>query len=136
MPDVQQHPNVETALRYHEAVARFATGEELARFFHEDAVHHELPNALFPEGVVRDLPAILAAAERGRDLLSEQRFEVTGTVAAGDRVALEAVWSGTLAVPLGELPAGHVMRACIATFLEFRDGKIVSQRNYDCYEMR
>ncbi|MEU3354377.1 nuclear transport factor 2 family protein [Streptomyces sp. NPDC037389] len=134
MPDVPQHPDVETALRYHEAVARFATGGELARFFHEDAVHHELPNALFPEGVVRDLPAILAAAERGRDLLAEQRFEVTGAVAAGDRVALEVVWSGTLGVPLGELPAGHVLRAHIATFLEFRDGRIVSQRNYDCYE--
>ncbi|MDT0448594.1 nuclear transport factor 2 family protein [Streptomyces hesseae] len=134
MPDVPQHPNVETALRYHEAVARFATGEELARFFHEDAVHHELPNALFPEGVVRDLPAILAAAERGRGLLAEQRFEVTGAVAAGDRVALEVVWSGTLGVPLGELPTGHVLRAHIATFLEFRDGRIVSQRNYDCYE--
>ncbi|GGP34290.1 nuclear transport factor 2 family protein [Streptomyces abikoensis] len=134
MPDVPRHPHVETALRYHEAVARFATGEELARFFHEDAVHHQLPNALFPEGVVRDLPAILASAERGRDLLSEQRFEVTGVVAAGDRVALEAVWSGTLAVPLGKLPAGRVLRAHIATFLEFRDGRIVSQRNYDCYE--
>jgi ketosteroid isomerase-like protein len=26
------------------------------------------------------------------------------------------------------------MRAHIAAFLEFRDGKIVAQRNYDCYE--
>jgi ketosteroid isomerase-like protein len=26
------------------------------------------------------------------------------------------------------------MRAHIAAFLEFRDGRIVAQRNYDCYE--
>jgi ketosteroid isomerase-like protein len=29
---------------------------------------------------------------------------------------------------------GDVMRAHFATFIEFRDGKIVAQRNYDCFE--
>ena len=51
-----------------------------------------------------------------------------------DRVALEAIWTGTLAVQLGNLPAGHTMRAHIAAFLEFRDGKIIALRNYNCYE--
>jgi ketosteroid isomerase-like protein len=26
------------------------------------------------------------------------------------------------------------LRAHIAAFLDFRDGKIIAQRNYDCYE--
>ena len=39
-----------------------------------------------------------------------------------------------LAIPLGTLPAGGEMRARFAVFLQFRDGKIVSQRNYDCFE--
>ena len=30
-------------------------------------------------------------------------------------------------------PAGSVMRARFAQFFEFRDGKIVAQRNYDCF---
>ncbi|MEU5049278.1 hypothetical protein [Streptomyces sp. NPDC021096] len=55
-------------------------------------------------------------------------------MAVGDQVALEVTWTGTLAVPLGDLPAGHVLRAHIAVFLEFREGKIRAQRNYDCYE--
>lgn len=131
---MSQPPNVEAAIRYHEAVARGATGEELARFFHADAVQQELPNLLFPDGVRRDLPALLQAAERGREAVGHQRFEVHRAVAAGDQVALEVTWTGTLAVPLGALPAGHVLRAHIAVFLEFRDGRIYAQRNYDCYE--
>ena len=31
------------------------------------------------------------------------------------------------------LPAGHEMKAYVAMFLTFRNGLIVSQRNYDCY---
>ena len=131
---LQQHPNVDTAVRYHQAVSDFATGEELAAFFHPDATHHELPNALFPDGNIRDLPGVCAAAEAGRTTLSAQSFEVVNALAVGDQVALEVLWTGTIAVPLGDLPAGHTLRAHIAAFLEFRDGKIIAQRNYDCYE--
>jgi hypothetical protein len=111
------HPHVDLAVRYHQAVA---SGADLAEFFHEDVVQHELPNALSPEGAVRDLTAILEAAERGREALSHQEFEVLSAVAADDHVALEARWAGTLAAPLGAWPAGHVLRARIATFLELR----------------
>ena len=131
---LQQHPNVDTAVRYHQAVSEFAPGEELAAFFHPDATHHELPNALFPDGSIHDLAGLCAAAEAGRATLSAQSFAVISALAAGDRVALEAIWTGTLAVQVGILPAGHTLRAHIAAFLEFRDGKIIAQRNYDCYE--
>jgi ketosteroid isomerase-like protein len=77
---------------------------------------------------------MLAGAERGQGLLSSQRYAVRHTVAEGDSVALEIDWTGTLAVPLANLPAGATMRAAIGAFLTFRDGRIVSQRNYDCYE--
>ncbi|AQZ60757.1 unnamed protein product [[Actinomadura] parvosata subsp. kistnae] len=128
---MQRHPNIDIAVRYHEAVSVGASAEP---YLHPDVVHHELPNLLFPDGVVRDLHGLRAAAERGARTISEQRFDVRNAVAFGDQVALEVTWTGTLAVPLGDLPAGHVLRAHIATFLEFRDGRIVAQRNYDCYE--
>lgn len=131
---LREHPNIDTAVRYHRAVSDFATGEELSAFFHPDATHHELPNALFPDGNVRDMVGLCAAAEAGRKALSAQSFEVLNALAVGDQVALEVLWTGTTTVPLGDLPAGHTLRAHIATFLEFRDGKIITQRNYDCYE--
>jgi ketosteroid isomerase-like protein len=134
MTQTDQHPHVRTALRYHEAVARLAAPEELAEFLHPDMTHSQLPNALFPAGADRDLAETLAASARARTLLTAQSYDVTSAVAAGDRVALEIKWSGTLAAGFGELPAGHVLRAHIAAFLEFRDGRIIAQRNYDCYE--
>ncbi|MEU0008038.1 nuclear transport factor 2 family protein [Streptomyces sp. NPDC006314] len=134
MSDTESNPNIRTAVRYHQAVSRFAGPEELASFFHPEAVHTQLPNALFPNGTLRRLPELLAASQRAPKLLSHQDFEVINVVASGSQVAIEATWSGTLAVALGELPAGHVMGAHIATFIEFREGKIVAQRNYDCYE--
>ncbi|WP_106399731.1 nuclear transport factor 2 family protein [Actinocorallia populi] len=126
--------NIERAVAYHEAVGRGATGAELAAFFTPDAVHRELPNALFPDGAVRDLDGVLRGAEAGRERMSGQTFEVLNAVGAGDTVALEVRWTGVLARPAGGLPAGHVIRAHIATFLEFRGGLIAEQRNYDCYE--
>lgn len=54
-------------------------------------------------------------------------------VEAGDEVAVELEWSGILAVPVMNLPAGSEMKSFVAMFLTFRDGKIVSQHNYDCY---
>jgi ketosteroid isomerase-like protein len=52
---------------------------------------------------------------------------------AGDEIAVELERRGILAVPVMNLPAGSEMKAIIAMFLTFRDGKIISQRNYDCY---
>lgn len=49
-------------------------------------------------------------------------------------MALEVLWTGTLAVPFGSIPAGGTMSAHFAVFLDFRDGKIVAQRNYDCFD--
>ncbi|MEU1576788.1 nuclear transport factor 2 family protein [Streptomyces collinus] len=92
------------------------------------------PRGTFPAGVVRDLAETLAASAQARTLLTAQHYEVVNAVASCDQVALEVTWSGTRASGFGHLPAGHVIRAHIAAFLEFRDGKIVAQRNYDCYE--
>ncbi|MGW5875708.1 nuclear transport factor 2 family protein [Nocardiopsis terrae] len=134
MSKLDDHPHVRTAVNYHRAVSRFAAPEEIASFFHPEAVHVQLPNALFPDGTVRGVAELASASREGPALLAEQDFEVVNAVAAGDRVAVEVAWSGVLAVPLGELVAGQVLRAHVAAFMEFRDGRIIAQRNYDCYE--
>ena len=126
--------NLAVAMRYLTALEQGITGDALAAFFTSDVVQEEFPNRLVPEGARRDLPALLEAALRGRQVMSAQRYELVHAVASGNDVALEVQWTGTLAVPFGEIPAGGEMRARFAVFLEFRDGTIARQRNYDCFE--
>ena len=126
--------NLETARRYLKAVEEFATGAALAAFFSPDVVHVQFPNRVVPHGSRCNLPEMVVASGRGKKEFARQRYEIRHEVANGDTVALEVFWEGTLAVPFDTLPAGEAMRAHFAVFLEFRGGKIVAQRNYDCYE--
>lgn len=103
-------------------------------YFAPDVVQRELPNRLVPAGATRDLAALQAAAERGRQVVLEERYEILSLIEQGDLVAAEVLWTARLAVALGTLAPGEVMKAHLAMFITWRDGKIVSQRNYDCFE--
>jgi ketosteroid isomerase-like protein len=131
---ISEPDTLAAARRYLAALERFAPGEELAAFFTPDVVQVEFPNRLQPQGQRRTLADLLASAERGAELLSAQRYDVDRALAGGDTAALEITWTGTLAVPVGSLPAGAEMRARSAMVLEFRDGRIAAQRNYDCFD--
>jgi len=110
------------------------TGDELAAFYTDDVIQEEFPNRLQPHGARRDLPAILEAALRGRGVMASQRYEILNLVEAGDCVAVEFRWSGTVAVPVGTLPVGGEIRGRFASFLTFREGRIGAQHSYDCFE--
>ncbi|MGD9722515.1 MAG: nuclear transport factor 2 family protein [Pirellulales bacterium] len=126
--------NLQIVRRYLRAVEQFATGDELAVWFAPDVVQQEFPNRIFAQGMSRGLAEILAGAERGKQLLSSQRYDVQSALAEGDRVALEIVWTGVLAMPAAGLEAGAEMRAHLGVFIELENGKIKRQRNYDCYQ--
>jgi ketosteroid isomerase-like protein len=97
-------------------------------------LQEEFPNRLLPDGAKRDVADMLEAAVRGQKVMTAQRYEILNAIAINNQVALEVQWSGTLAIPFGSIPAGGEMRARSAMFIEFRDGKIVRQRNYDCFD--
>ncbi len=99
-----------------------------------DVVQEEFPNRLLPDGARRDLAALEEAAARGAALLAAQHFEVLGVHAAGDVVAVESVWTGTVGRDLGPFRAGMTLRARFAQFFELEDGRIRAIRNYDCFD--
>jgi len=103
-------------------------------FYHSAVRQEELPNRFMPGGAVRDLAALREAAVRGRGVLRGQRYEVRAVLVQGTRVAVETLWVGELAVPIGALPTGAEMRAHFAMFLDYDGDRIIAQRNYDCFE--
>jgi ketosteroid isomerase-like protein len=96
-------------------------------------VIQEFPNRIAGRGHIRRAAELRAAYEQGCKILQSQIYAVHRIFEAGDEVVAELEWTGILAVPILNLPAGSEMRAFVAMFLTFRNGKIVSQRNYDCY---
>ena len=126
--------NLALARQYLKAIESGASAEEMAQFFAPDVIVEIFPSKFFPNGSRDNLTGILAAAKRGKKAMTTQTYAVRNALASGDQVALEVDWAGTLAVPFQTIPAGGQMRAHFAAFLLFKDGKIVSQRNYDCYE--
>jgi ketosteroid isomerase-like protein len=115
-----------------EALERF-DGDAVAALYAEDVEQIEMPNRLKPEGDRRGRAQLLSDLERSKGILRSQKYEVTNAVGAGSLVMAEYEWSGVLAVPMGSLAAGDTLRGNCAMSLEFRDGRIVRQRNYDCF---
>lgn len=126
--------NVEVVRRYLQALERFASPEELQRFFADEVVMTELPNLLVPTGQVRRKTELLDASTKAPNVLSAQRYEVRAVLAQGDTVAADVDWSATLRVPLGKTPAGGQLHARLAMFLRLDEGRIVEQTNFDCYQ--
>lgn len=105
-----------------------------AAYYAPDVVQREFPNLLTKAGATRDRAALLRGMEAGKKATTAERYEVVSLIAEGDEVAVEAIWTATLNVAVGSLAAGQTMRAYLAMFFTWRDGKIVAQRNYDCFE--
>src|SRR5215470_12764263 len=108
--------NLDTARNYLRAIELGATGEELARFFTPDVTHQEFPNRLSPHGRRNNLAGMLEGAENGQKILSKQRYEIQCEMESGNCIALEVLWSGTIAVAAAGLPAGGEMRAHLRCF--------------------
>lgn len=126
--------NVTFIRAYLADLASGATGERLAAYFTPDAEQIEYPNRLNPNGGKSDLETLLVRAEQGQKILRRQLYEVTSEVARGDCVAVEALWTGVLAVSVGSLQPGTELKAHFAMFFELENGRIRRQRNYDCFQ--
>jgi len=107
---------------------------DIADLFSPDAIVEQLPNRIYPNGIRSGVSRMANAFEKGRKLLSSQSYEIQGYVGDGDRLSVEVLWTGTLALCFGSLSVGSQMRAHSAMFFQFKDGQIISQRNYDCFE--
>lgn len=125
--------NLEKA-RHYLRVLEQGEFSDLAGLFAPQVVFEQFPNRIYPQGIRASFAEMAESFAKGRKLLSRQAYQVRNQVVGENAVALEVLWTGLLAMPLGSLPAGREMRAHFALFLDFEDGKIISQRNYDCFD--
>ena len=130
MPDLT---HLDTARRYLKTIED-GTFADLHDLFTPDVTIEQLPNRIYPNGIRSGLAQMAEAFAKGRKLLSSQTYEIKNAVVSGDTLAMEVLWTGTLAISFGNLSAGSKMRCHSAMFLEFQNGKIARQRNYDCFE--
>lgn len=131
---MRHEQNLEIARTYISALSAGAGPEDLEAFFAPDFIQEEFPNRLLPNGTSRDLRSMKQARARGMALLSAEHFEIVCALASGENVAMELIWTGTVGAAAGPFVAGQALRARFAVFLEFRDSRILRQRNYDCFD--
>src|SRR5262249_39645508 len=120
--------------RYFDAIEAGVGPEELAGFFSPDIIQEEFPNRLVPLGARRGLKEILDASRKGKEVMQSQRYEIIHAICEADEIVLEVRWTGIPNVPIGSLPPGSAMRARFAVFIRIAEGRIVRQRNYDCFD--
>jgi len=122
------------AKNYLKALKLGKTGKDLAIFFNEEVEQVEMPNRLNPNGTTSDLTTLLEKAEEGKKILKSQDYTIKNAIVQNNTVVLELDWSGVLNVHIGTLNAGQTMKAHFVMFIDFKDGKIIHQRNYNCFE--
>ena len=122
------------AKNYLKALKAGKTGKDLALFFHPDIIETELPNRLNPKGVTSNFEQLLERANKSRRLFKVQTYEIDTALMNNDVVALQVSWMGVMAVSVGTLGAGKTMKARFAMFLQFQNGQIIRQTNYNCFD--
>jgi len=127
-------PHQSHLLRLYTAISAGATGDELAAYFHPDAQQIEYPSLMRPHGHRRGLAEMREGAEIGAKMISDQHYEVHTVIEDGDGLAVQFTWTATVATDLGAIRAGTPLVSHVAAFYVFRDGLVLEQSSYDCYE--
>lgn len=126
--------HLDHVLALYQAISNGAQGDDLARYFHPDAEQIEYPSLLRPNGHRRGLDEMRAGAAVGARLIAKQQYVVHTAVEDGDQLAVQFTWTATVAEDLGTLPGGTRLVSHVAAFYIFRDGLVLRQSSYDCYE--
>ena len=94
----------------------------------------EYPSLVGPAVRERGVAEILAASIAGAGLLVGQHYDEVEAWEVDDRAIVRLTWTATVARSVGPFTAGQRLTSHIALFATVRDGRILHQASYDCYE--
>jgi len=127
--------NLQTYLEFVKKVENLSDNpDDYKDLLHTEVEFRELPNLLNKNGQVRGLEMSLEGLKKARMILTGQKYEIVGFVDGGEKITVEKIWTGKLAMDIGNLKKGQELKAYICAVVEFKDGKIYRHRSYDCYE--
>jgi ketosteroid isomerase-like protein len=126
--------NLKTVMNFFKAIEDNTIAERASEFYHPEIIQIEYPNAITKQTAFRNLGQLTEAAVRGRKLIKQQTLKIEKSYCLGDTVIIEALWTGILAVPSENKESCPEMTANFAQVFDFEDGKIIRQRNYDCFQ--
>jgi ketosteroid isomerase-like protein len=101
---------------------------------HPEIEQTEYPNLITPKTKVRNVQMLLEGMAAGKQLLRSQSYEIQNTIESTDHLVVEVIWKGTVNKDLGPFKESQVLVATFCVVMEFKDGLIYRQRNYDCFE--
>lgn len=128
-----ESPNLAVVRRYLAILERDPADPELETLLDPEFVFREYPNRLNPEGRTLTLAQLRAVTAKARQISIEQKYTIRNALAVADELALEVEWMGRFNLAFANTPAGEPIRASLGMFITFRRGRLLSQRNYDCY---
>ncbi|TGE12612.1 nuclear transport factor 2 family protein [Hymenobacter elongatus] len=106
-----------------------------AQVLHPDVEQIEYPNLLNRTLQRRSFQDILDNIRAGRELLVEPHVELhRSQVCADGSVMVEAHWRATITSDIGPLVRGQLLAAQFCMIFELKDGKIIQQRTYNCFD--
>lgn len=101
---------------------------------HPDIEQTEYPNLLTSKTKTRNFASLVEGMKAGKGLLLSQRYEIQNTIESSDYIVVETVWRGTIRADAGPFKANQELMATFCVVMQFLDGLIYRQRNYDCFE--
>jgi ketosteroid isomerase-like protein len=132
--DVQVSDQQALVIELMQALESGVHGDELRRFFHDDAEQIEYPSLVDPRVGRRGLEGVITASELGAGMLAFQRYDVSRWIESEDTVICQAEWHAELTKDAGSLRQGQRLHTYSVLIFTFRDDKIIRQEAYDCYE--
>ena len=121
--------------KYYSLIEDFNSDKnEYEQIYDNDIKTIDYPNLVSPKGQMRTLEELFSGMENGKKILNWQKFEINTYNELNEKLVVESKWKGEVALDIGKLKKGQILIANICTIFEFKDGKIIQQTNYDCYE--
>lgn len=119
---------------YFAEIEQGISAESFSKYYTDDALQIDFPNLMVPNGLTQAVSELQYSTTKSKGVLSSQKVDILRYFEVGNTLIVEASWTGTLALPIGQIPIGGQMKASFARFYEFENGKIRRQRNYDCFD--